>query len=162
MEIKRKPGAQPGNHNRLVHGLKGTRIYNIWKGMKERCYTVTATKYKNYGAKGIKVCSEWEHDAKAFFDWAMENGYADNLTIDRIDICGDYSPDNCRWVDLTAQANNRTNNVLISHNGEMISLSEFCRINNLHYKTFYQNYRTRHNSLEVSMQRASIKRKGDR
>lgn len=154
MEMKRKKGAQHGNKNHLVHGLHGTRVYNIWKSMKERCYTVTATKYKYYGAKGIKLCPEWEHDAKAFCDWAMANGYADNLTIDRIDVHGDYSPQNCRWVDLQTQANNRTNNVRILHEGKMVTLTEFCRMNNLHYRNFYQNYRTRHKPLEVAIARA--------
>lgn len=157
MNAKRKPGAQPGNKNHLKHGLRGTRVYNIWKGMKERCYTVTATKYKNYGANGIRVCPEWEHDPKAFCDWAMANGYADDLTIDRIDVHGDYSPQNCRWINLTEQANNRTNNVRILHEGKMVTLAEFCRLNNLNYKAFYQNFRTRNHSLEESMRRASAK-----
>lgn len=157
MEMKRKSGAQLGNKNHLKHGLHGTRVYNIWKAMKERCYTKTATRYKDYGGKGIRICPEWEHDAKAFCDWAMNNGYADNLTIDRIDVYGDYSPQNCRWVSLREQANNRTNNVRILHNGELVTLAEFCRLNNLEYKSFYQNFRTRKKSLEESMKKSKIK-----
>lgn len=148
---------QRGGAHHFVHGLHGTRIYAIWKSMKERCYTKTSTKYPIYGARGIRVCPEWEHDAKAFYEWAINNGYKDGLTIDRIDVNGDYSPENCRWADLVTQANNRRNNVLVMHEGKMVSMAEFCRLNNLNYSIFRQNYRKRKHSVEYSMQRAKIK-----
>jgi hypothetical protein len=80
------------------HGGMGTRLYNIWKGMKKRCNNSNEPCYKYYGGKGIKVCDEWQVNFIAFRDWALNNGYADNLTIDRIDSDKNYEPSNCRWV----------------------------------------------------------------
>ena len=90
------------------HGGEGTRLYNIWKGMKRRCYNEHDSSYENYGGRGITVCDEWRNDFIPFRDWALSNGYSDDLSIDRIDNDQGYGPDNCRWADrITQRANQR-------------------------------------------------------
>lgn len=110
------------------HGLKGTRIYNIWNAMKQRCNNPNTEGFKNYGGRGIKVCEEWEKDVKSFHDWAINNGYEDNLTLERNDINGNYEPFNCSWKTMKEQANNKRNNHLIEFEGQIKTISEWSEI----------------------------------
>lgn len=96
-----------------VHGKYNTRLYHLWGNMKQRCYNQRDRRYNQYGGRGITVCDEWLHDFMAFHDWAMSNGYDESApfgqcTIDRIDNDKGYRPDNCRWVDMKVQRNNRS------------------------------------------------------
>lgn len=113
-----------------THGMKGTRIYSIWSSMKRRCICS-----ERYTSRGIAVCEQWANDFISFRDWALENGYADNLPLDRIDNEKGYSPDNCRWVTMKIQQNNRTNNHMIIYNGEWYTLAELSRVLGVPYAT---------------------------
>lgn len=123
------------------HGLAKTRIYKEWKAIKDRCYRPTHEYYEYYGGKGIQVCEEWKNNFDNFYNWAINNGYQDDLTIDRKDNTKNYCPENCRWVTSKEQANNRTNNVVVNYNGMWLSVNEVASILGKSYGYVYQHYR---------------------
>ena len=132
-------GCNYGNRRR-THGMFGKRPYNTWNNMKRRCSEPSNKSYGSYGARGIRVCEEWNNSFESF--WAdMKEGYADNLTLDRIDVDGDYSKENCRWVDIKTQENNRTNNLIIKFNGEDRTLSEIADITGVNYSSIQNRLR---------------------
>ena len=90
-----------------THGLIGTRLYRIWASIKYRVSNYNNKRYKDYVGRGITICDEWENDFMSFYNWAMSNGYSDELSIDRIDNGGNYCPENCRWTTKTIQSRNR-------------------------------------------------------
>lgn len=108
----------------MSSGLRRHRLYNIWRSMRQRCNNKNAKDYKWYGGKGITVCSEWD-DFEKFYEWACSNGYYNHLVLDRKERSKGYSPDNCRWVDDTDSARNRSNNRLITAFGETKTLIEW-------------------------------------
>ena len=109
---------------------KKKRLYSIWIHMKERCNNINHVAYSRYGGRGISVCDEW-NDYANFKLWAFSNGYAENLTLDRIDNNSDYSPNNCRWVTSKEQANNRRNNRMLEINGITHNIQGWCEITGL-------------------------------
>lgn len=113
-----------GKMNRLSHGGRRTRLYNIWSGMKRRCLTPTDVAYPRYGGRGITVCEEWITSFEAFRDWSIANGYADHLTIDREKNNLGYSPGNCRWATKAQQNRNHSRNVNVTFRGELINVTE--------------------------------------
>lgn len=96
-----------GNDYGKTHGLAASRIYKNYYAMRARCYNPKNQNYSRYGGKGIKICDEWLNSFEAFYQWAINNGYADNKTIDRINPDGDYTPENCRFADASIQGFNR-------------------------------------------------------
>ena len=128
--------APRGNRNHLKHGMRHTRIYNIWRGMRQRCSNPRCVNYKNYGGRGIKVCQEWE-DFQAFNKWAVGHGYSEELTIDRINVNGDYEPSNCWWITQKGQQNNRTNNRVLEVNGTSHTLAEWSDITGISISTIW-------------------------
>ena len=112
------------NQRKATHGKTNTLLYRTWDGIKKRCYNKNANNYENYGGRGIKMCDEWKSDFQAFYIWAMNNGYKKELTIDRIDVNGNYCPENCRWVDIFQQASNKRKSIRNKSGYVGISYSE--------------------------------------
>ena len=92
---------------REIHGDSKTRLYQIWEGIKVRCFKKENHAYHNYGGRGISMCEDWKNSYLSFKKWSLENGYSENLTIDRIDVNKDYCPENCRWVSWSVQSVNK-------------------------------------------------------
>lgn len=120
-----------------THGQSHTRLNRIWCGMKYRCKNERCHAYAKYGGRGITICDEWDKDFSVFYDWSMENGYDDTLTIERIDVNKGYNPDNCKWVTLEDQAANKQNTVWVDYHGERVQLSVICRELNVKYNMAY-------------------------
>lgn len=128
------------------HGDSFSRLYLVWADIKARCYNPNNISYKNYGAIGITMCNEWKTDYIKFKKWSLENGYDEvaargTCTIDRIDAEGNYTPDNCRWVDMGVQSNNRRNTPHIEINGETHTPAEWASISGLSRGLIYSRYR---------------------
>ena len=123
------------------HGGSHTRLYGIFQAMHERCYRPHQMHYANYGGRGIGVCDEWRRSFAAFREWATSHGYADNLSIDRIDNDRGYSPDNCRWADARAQCNNRKTNHLVTAAGQTHAVSEWARLTGIKITTIKERLR---------------------
>lgn len=119
---------------KTTHGKSKTRLYSIWLGMKKRCENPHASTYKNYGARGISVCTEWK-SFEVFQEWAVSHGYLDNLSIDRIDVNGNYEPLNCRWVSDIEQKNNKRNNHYLTVGNETKSMADWSKELDIPYTT---------------------------
>lgn len=116
-----------GGINR-THGLSHGPLHHAYDNMLKRCYRPGARRYERYGGRGIGVCQEWRGDRLAFYAWAQAHGWAEGLSLDRIDVDGDYSPDNCRWATAIEQANNTSRNRHITWAGETRTVAEWERV----------------------------------
>lgn len=128
-----------------THGESETRLHNVWMGVLSRCYCATNTAYRYYGGRGIRVCDEWRASYLFFRDWAMANGYAEGLHLDRICNDGNYEPSNCRWVTRFANCRNRSNNVMVAAFGETKTLIEWtedprCVVGYINLRQRIRNY----------------------
>lgn len=130
--LNREKIIKRNKENALYHP-KNQKIFGRWVGMKDRCYNPNHKKFQYYGGKGIRICDEWLNNYSAFEDWSLNNGFSDELTIDRIDSDKDYSPDNCRWVTWEVQHNNTSRNKYLTYKGRTQSLSDWCKELGLNY-----------------------------
>jgi hypothetical protein len=133
------------------------RLHTIWSHMKQRCYNPKSDNYYLYGGRGIRICDEWKNSYESFREWALSNGYADNLTIDRINPNGNYEPSNCRWATAEAQSSNRRdssewktpkNAAFVQYNGEMVRMKDLCKEHGISVPTF--KYRIEKMGLSVA------------
>lgn len=134
-----------------THGGTHTRLYKEFRGMWTRCYDSNSKSYCRYGALGVRICAEWLESFDAFREWSMSHGYADNLTIDRIDSKGNYEPSNCRWIPANEQARNRRSCRYFTIDGNRMCLAEACRYLGLNYATIYDRItRSRRRGVSIS------------
>lgn len=105
--------------------LNNKRLYGIWSNMKQRCENQRQKRYYDYGGRGIEICNEWKTSSQSFIEWSLLNGYNDSLTIDRIDINGNYEPSNCRWITNKEQQHNKRCNHIIEYNGISQSITKW-------------------------------------
>lgn len=119
------------------HGLEHTRLYRIWSGMLKRCYNTKSNRYQRYGGRGITVCQEWRDSIEKFVSWSISNGYRDELTLDRIDNDGPYSPENCRWATMKEQTNHTRRNRLVTIGGVTKTISQWAEEKRINIGTVY-------------------------
>lgn len=141
-----------------THHMSDSRIYKLYQNVKQRCYNKNNTNYQDYGGRGITICDEWLKDFMTFYNWAMSNGYNDNLTIDRIDNNKGYSPDNCRWVTRKQQVLNRRNNLYITYQGKTLTVSQWAEVLNIRYNTLVTRNRRGWSIDDILVQRTDDKK----
>jgi len=134
----------------LKHGCwaRNKRLFKIWQGMHKRCYHPSANQAKFYKDKGVIVCKEW-HDPVVFEKWALANGYADGLTIDRIDNDGNYCPENCRWVSVKEQARNKSTTHWIMYKGKKMCLTSLMEMLNIPKNFYYKKRKEGFSDIEI-------------
>ena len=121
----------------MTHGKSNTRLFRIWTHIKDRCFNSRNDAYKNYGARGISICNDWKNDFISFYNWAIANGYREDLTIDRINNNGNYEPANCRWISVKTQHRNTRRNVFLVYNNEKRCVSEWAEMLGISKETLY-------------------------
>lgn len=132
------------------HGFYYEPWYSSYKSMMERCYHPKCRQYEQYGGRGIKICEEW-HNINAFAEWVKTSGYEKGLSIDRINVNGDYCPENCRWATSKEQANNRRNNVFYEYKGESHTLAEWARITGINRYTLWSRINKQGWTIEMAL-----------
>lgn len=137
---------------KTTHGQTHTRLYRTYCGMVQRCYNPNARYYKIYGGRGITICEEWLNDYVSFMVWALNNGYRDDLSIDRIDVNGDYSPQNCKWSTWFEQANNTRRNRYITYKGETKTAKEWADLFGFNYKYFHEKLKKNNWSIDAVLE----------
>lgn len=127
------------------------KIHRRWKAMKERCSNKNRKDFRHYGGRGIKVCDEWTHNFQAFYIWAKENGFSPDLTLDRIDVNKDYSPNNCRWITQKEQCINTRLNSGITYNGKTQSIAEWAKEYNINRTTLEARLKFQNSPIDKAL-----------
>lgn len=147
---------------RTKHGLSDTRLYGIYTGIKNRCYNKNEPSYGNYGGRGIRMCEEWRNDFFSFYEWSLSNGYDESLsskqcTIERIDVNGDYCPENCKWIPMRQQGWNKRNTRYVTYEGRSMSVAEASELSGINAKTIYTRLSRGHDPF-IAQRKSSMKK----
>lgn len=148
--LKRNKTKSCGCINKVNYNTKSS-LYKIYLHMKSRCYCKTDKKYKNYGKRGIIICKEWLEDYSMFLDWSIKNGYKEGLSIERIDVNGNYEPNNCKFISISEQTKNKTTSHYYKYNGKIYSLKELTTIFAHSYKYLHREIVTNKNLDRFSL-----------
>lgn len=135
VSVRAKEHIKALNKQQITHNGSNDRLYGIWLNMKHRCNNPNDPRYYDYGGRGITVCDEWVHSYENFRDWSVSNGYTECLSIDRINVNGNYEPSNCRWATAKEQQNNMRSNRFLTYNGETHTISEWAEITGINKST---------------------------
>ena len=144
------------------HGMSDTNLYRRWTDMRERCDNPKNENYSKYGAKGVKVCEEWENSFLSFYNWSMENGFKEELSIDRIDPFGNYCPENCRWATFETQINNKRGSVIMELNGEKKTFTQWCKLYSICPNTVRKRMKRGYTFIDALTSPSKNKRRTDR
>lgn len=141
------------------HNLYGTKIYQIWISMKQRCYYKKYTHYKHYGSKGIEVCDEWKNNVVQFYNWALSNGYKEGLSIERIDINKNYCPENCKWIPKNEQQMNTSKTKKYKYQNEEHTLHYFSKLYSIPSTSLYRKIK---NGVNIELAINELKNKKEK
>ena len=155
--VSQKIRSQHISEHNKTHGHSKSKLYKCWSDMKSRCFNTHNKEYKNYGLRGIKVCDKWRDSFECFEQWAISNGYKENLTIDRTDVNKDYEPSNCRWITMTEQCYNKRNTRKIYLNKIGKTASEWSKIFPLTSPGIYGYAKTHNWQLKPYLEAKNIK-----
>lgn len=150
--LHREMAAKSIKEQSITHGKSYTRLYSIWHGMISRIENENQMYFKNYGGRGIQICDEWREDFQKFYDWAVRHGYEEHLTIDRIDVNGDYCPENCRWATVKEQARNRRNNKTLTYHGETMPLAAWSERTGIKFSVLWDRLYNFYWSVEEALE----------
>ena len=122
-------------------------LYSKYSAMKARCLRKTSPKYPHYGGRGIKICDEWKESFDSFAEWSYANGYTDEMTIERVDVNGNYCQENCKWIPMSEQAYNKTTTIWVDYHGERVALAALCKSKGVNYQSVH--FRLNHMGMSV-------------
>lgn len=132
----------------IKHRLCDHRLYSIYSNMKTRYYNKNNHHYPNYGGRGIRICDEWLNNFVVFYNWAIDNGYSEGLSIDRIDVNGNYEPSNCRFITQHEQCYNTRRNVYITYDGKTQTMKQWSKELDICYQAIYERHKRGYSDIE--------------